>query len=123
MIDRFDVEYYIDGENPTEPVIAINPPTVMTIIPNLMKGTTYGVRVRAVNSAGPSDYSTPVTARTDIDRKSLYLSVSLCFSLCFSLSISPFMSVCLSLYIVLQSYHPRNHSLICVVSKVVNFTS
>ena len=97
MIDRFDVENYIDGENPTEPVIAINPPTVMTIIPNLMKGTTYGVRVRAVNSAGPSEYSTPVTARTDIDRKSLYISVSLCFSL----SISPFMSVCLSLYIVL----------------------
>ena len=85
MIDRFDVENYIDGENPTEPVIAINPPTVMTIIPNLMKGTTYVVRVRAVNSAGPSEYSTPVTARTDIDRKSLYISVPLFLSLYLSI--------------------------------------
>ena len=74
MIDRFDIEYYIDGENPTEPVIVINPPTVMTIITNLTKGTPYGVRVRAVNSAGPSEYSTPMTERTNIDRKSLYLS-------------------------------------------------
>ena len=74
MIDTFDVEYYIDGENLTEPVIAINAPAVTTIIPNLTKGTTYGVRVRAVNSAGPSEYSTPVTARTDIDRKYLYVS-------------------------------------------------
>ena len=90
MIDRFDVEYYIDGTNPTEPVIIINPPTVMTIIPNLMKGTTYRVRVRAINSAGPSEYSTPEIARTDIDRKSLYtcISVSLCFSLSLHLCLS-----------------------------------
>ena len=60
----------------------------MTIIPNLMKGTTYGVRVRAVNSAGPSEYSTPVTTRTDIDRKSLSLSVSLSLSLHLCLSVS-----------------------------------
>ena len=73
MIDRFDVEYYIDGTD-TEPVITINAPATMRIIPNLMKGTTYGVRVRAINSAGPSEYSTPVTARTDIDRKSLCIS-------------------------------------------------
>ena len=96
MIDRFDVEYYIDGTD-TEPVITINAPATMRIIPNLMKGTTYGVRVRAINSAGPSEYSTPAIAKTDIDRKCLYISVSLCFSL----SIFPFMSVCLSLYVVL----------------------
>ena len=74
MINRSEIEYYIDGENPTEPVIAIDSTTNSTNIPNLMKGTTYGVRVRAVNSAGPSEYSTPVTARTDIDCKSLYIS-------------------------------------------------
>ena len=44
-IDGFDVEYYIDGTDPTEPVITINAPANMTIIPNLMKGTTYGVRI------------------------------------------------------------------------------
>ena len=92
MIDRFDVEYYIDGTD-TEPVITINAPATMRIIPNLMKGTTYGVRVRAINSAGPSEYSTPAIAKTDIDRKCLYISVSLCFSL--SLSFHLCLSVCL----------------------------
>ena len=76
MIERFNIEYYIDGTDPTEPVISINAPATMRIIPNLMKGTTYEVRVQAVNNAGPSEYSTPVTARTDIDRKSIYLCLS-----------------------------------------------
>ena len=64
-INMFRIEYYIDGEDPTEPVIMINDPDIRSItISELKDNTTYGVRIQAINSGGPSEYSTPVTQTT-----------------------------------------------------------
>ena len=79
----FYIEYYIDGEDPTEPVIMINDPDIRSItISELKDSTTYGVRIQAINSGGPSEYSTPVTQTTHCEL--LKMISIIIFHKCFS---------------------------------------
>ena len=77
-IESFTIEYFIYGNSLSRSAVTIDDPNTRTIvITGLMKGTTYGVRIQTSNSAGPSNYSTPVTQRTDIDGKCLLIYHSL----------------------------------------------
>ena len=60
----YKIEYSVGATTKAD---TISYPAQMHTIPNLMKGTTYSVRISLNNSAGMGDYSPAEPGHTDVD--------------------------------------------------------
>ena len=79
---KYQVEYRRDGEFNWDNRVSAQTNSTSTLLPALLRGTKYNVRVRAVSAAGEGEWS-EVHTETTFDSEFIHLQVQLCHHVTF----------------------------------------
>ena len=79
---EYQVEYRRNGEFNWDNRVSAQPYSTSTLLPALLPGTEYNVRMRAVSTAGEGEWS-EVHTETTFNSKFIHLQVQLCHHVAF----------------------------------------